>query len=107
MILGIGSKNPTKSEAVRLAFTRFGVPVSCIPKDVNSEVSHQPMTMQETIQGAMSRAKCAYEQCDLSVGLESGLIEVPQAPGGYMAICACAIYHNKRFSLGISPSFCL
>jgi inosine/xanthosine triphosphatase len=43
--------------------------------------------------------------CDLSVGLESGLIEVPNTKSGYMDITMCAIYDGKNFHLGGSSVF--
>jgi inosine/xanthosine triphosphatase len=103
----VGSKNPTKVGSVKEALKEF-------PKFANAEVSgmqvdsgvhKQPKNMEQTVQGAINRAKNAFKGCDLAVGLESGLIEVPNTKSGYMNITMCAIYDGKNFHLGGSSAF--
>lgn len=103
----VGSANQNKVNAVKEVFEDYeqftGAQIDFTPAD--SEVSNQPKSMEETVQGAMNRARNAFTQCDLSIGLESGLFKVPETKSGYMDITICAIYDGKTFHLGGSPAF--
>jgi inosine/xanthosine triphosphatase len=70
----VGSKNPTKVNAVQGVFTHEEV----IGRDVDSLVAPQPFSDQETMQGAMNRAKqCAEIEADVvGIGLEGGVMYV-------------------------------
>lgn len=70
-----------------------------------SGVSSQPKSLQETIEGAKNRARNAFKDCDLSFGLESGLMAVPHTKTGYMDVTCCAIYDGKDFHIGLSSAF--
>jgi len=78
----LGSKNPAKLEAVRLAFSRFFPNENVIEvegQSAPSGVSDQPMSHEETVTGAINRAlycKGHYEG-DFFVGLEGGIAEFP------------------------------
>lgn len=74
-------------------------------KSVASGVGDQPRSLKETIEGAMNRAKAAFEACDYSIGIESGLMEVPYTKTGYMDICVAAIYDGKEIHLGLSSAW--
>lgn len=54
---------------------------------------------------ATDTPKNSFQNCDLSVGLESGLMIVPYTKSGFMDICACAIFDGKEFYLGLSSAF--
>ncbi|MBI3577320.1 inosine/xanthosine triphosphatase [Candidatus Gottesmanbacteria bacterium] len=80
MIIAVGSKNPVKIEAVRLAFAKVwpqkkwkiqGV-------EVSSGVSKQPMSDAESIRGARNRAQAAIKKlaADFGVGIEGGLEKI-------------------------------
>lgn len=107
MIINIGTKNPSKISAVKEAFklypkyriTRFN------PVAVESIVSTQPITLNETIKGARHRAKAAFIKCDMSVGIESGLMKVPYSNTGYMDYTVTVIYDGKNYFMGLSPAF--
>jgi len=107
MKVNVGSKNQNKIQAVKetlLDFPEFSdLEVSFM--EVDSGVSKQPKNIEQTIKGAMNRAKNAFDNCDISVGLESGLMEFPNTKSGYMDITMCAIYDGKRFHLGGSSIF--
>ena len=79
--------------------------VAVISVDVDSGVSKQPKSMEQTTKGAMNRAKNAFKNCDISIGLESGLMEFPNTKSGYMDVTMCAIYDGKKFHLGGSSLF--
>lgn len=102
----VGSSNPVKLNATRNVLERIYGELTISSLDVNSEVSDQPFGLDETIQGAVNRAKNALsEDFDLSVGIESGLIEVPQTITGYIDIQWCAIFDGEQITIGASSGF--
>lgn len=107
MIINIGSKNKAKVDALAEILKEYPdfLNTQVVAKDVDTGVSHQPKSLDETIKGAMQRAKNCFENCDYSVGLESGLMTVPETKTGYMDTTACAIYDGKTFHLGLSSCF--
>lgn len=64
----VGSTNNAKVKAVKDCLPDFEV----IPVKVNSNVSLQPMSDEETIQGALNRAK-SLPNDGLQLGLEAGV----------------------------------
>jgi inosine/xanthosine triphosphatase len=77
MNVAVGSLNPAKIEATRLAFAalRPGQIQDVRGYDVSSGVAAQPMTDAEAICGARNRAvhAIALGECDYGVGIEGGL----------------------------------
>jgi inosine/xanthosine triphosphatase len=74
--------------------------------DADSEVPDQPFGLDQTIDGAINRAKNAFsEEYDLSVGIESGLMEVPYTLTGYIDLQWCAIFDGDKITLGVSSGF--
>ena len=71
---------------------------------IESRVGVQPKSMDETVLGAILRAKDAFHfsTCDYSIGIESGLMAVPYTQSGYMDFSACVIYDGKRNHIGFS-----
>lgn len=106
MRIVVGSGNVTKIQAVKelVGEYEFLRGMDIIGKNVESEISEQPMSIDETIMGAMNRAKNAYEE-NLGIGIEDGLMVVPNTKSNYMNICVCAIYDGERYHLGISSGF--
>ncbi|WAA11750.1 DUF84 family protein [Fervidibacillus halotolerans] len=76
MKIGIGSTNLAKIEAVQRVFSENDEIISV---RVPSGVSDQPFSDEETIEGAIQRAKKALEttNADLGIGLEGGVTETP------------------------------
>ncbi len=107
MKINVGSKNDTKINAVVEALKDRDLfqNAEVVGVDVNVETFGHPKGFEEIIDGAMDRAKQAFGNCDLSFGIESGLIEIPKTKTGYMEIAACAIYDGKNYHLGLSPAF--
>ncbi len=103
----VGSKNPTKIQAVVniLAASDLFKGATITGIDVEVEEFGHPKTITETMKGAKERARLAFEDSDLSVGLESGLLEAPEANTGYLETTVCALYDGKHYSIGIAPSF--
>ncbi len=107
MKVNIGSKNPNKYNAVRESFIMFGAFKQADFQSIEaaSLVSDQPVGFDETVRGARNRAENAFMDCNLSVGLESGLVVVPHTRTGYMNLTVCAIYDGSEFFIGTGPAF--
>jgi inosine/xanthosine triphosphatase len=105
----VGSKNPNKVDAVRDVFVEQfkDEPIEVSLKDVLSDIPEQPLSLDVTIAGAINRAKNSFDktECDLSIGIEGGLIPVPYSHSGYMQCEACVIYDGKNVYLGLSGAF--
>lgn len=103
----VGTKNEAKLEAVREVVAGYASfkKAEIIGKEVVSGVADQPKSMEETVRGAKNRAKKVFGECALSIGLESGLVEVPGSLNGFMDLGVCAVFDGTRFSLGLSPGF--
>ena len=76
MKVAIGSKNPTKVQAVLNVFTKHSSLVEFLPVAVPSGVSEQPIGQDETLRGARNRARKALidAQADIGIGLEGGVV---------------------------------
>lgn len=76
MKIAIGTKNPTKVNAVKKV---FGDTFTYVEVAVQSGVSPQPFSDEETIQGAVNRARAAVKEtgADIGIGLEGGVQETP------------------------------
>lgn len=76
MKIAIGSTNPAKVQAVQRLFSGNYEIISC---NVPSGVKNQPFSDEETIRGAIQRAKNALDEtdADLAIGLEGGVTESP------------------------------
>jgi len=72
--VAVGSKNPVKIGAVKLAFAKMMGECEIIGVSVSSGVSDMPMTFDQVAQGAKNRAQVALEAigADYGVGLEGG-----------------------------------
>jgi inosine/xanthosine triphosphatase len=106
MKVAVGSKNPVKVNAAKNVLSKICGEVEVVAIDVDSEVPHQPFGIDETIQGAINRAKNAYsDDFDISVGIESGLMETPNSITGYIDLQWCAIFDGDKITLGVSSGF--
>jgi inosine/xanthosine triphosphatase len=107
MKIKVGSTNVAKLAAVTEIIAEYPhlAVADIVGQAADSGVSVQPKTLDETIRGAMNRAKAAYQDCAYSIGLESGLFAVPHTKSGYMDVCAAAIYDGKEFHLGLSSAW--
>ncbi len=107
MKIVIGTANAVKIEALREAAlgTEFFKDARILGIDTGSSVSDQPKTLGETVRGAKNRAKKAFLDCEISAGIEDGLMKVPGSLTGVMNIGVCALYDGTRFYLGTSAAF--
>ncbi len=106
MKIGVGSKNKTKVNAVTHLLKDYpmfdGAEVAGIAVKVE-EFGH-PKSLEETVEGAVNRAKQAYVGNEYGFGIESGLMNVPQTKSGYMEVAVCAIYDGEKIHLGLSQA---
>lgn len=102
----VGSKNPVKLNATRNVLKKIYNDLEIKTSEVDSEVPDQPFGLDETINGAINRAKNAFDDwADLSVGIESGLMETPNTITGYIDLQWCAIFDGDRVTIGVSSGF--
>jgi len=102
----VGSQNPVKLNATRNILEKIYPQLEVEATEVDPEVPDQPIGLEITIQGAINRAKNAFQDdIDLSVGIESGLLEVPHSITGYLDLQWCAIYDGEKTTLGVSAGF--
>lgn len=103
----VGSTNTAKVEAVEEILREYPHLSAATVRGVKTEsgVSDQPKSLEETIQGAMNRARAARGNARYGIGIESGLMQVPNTKSGYMDICACAISDGNEFHLGLSSAW--
>lgn len=108
MIIRVGSRNPVKLGAIRSVMEPCFPGAEFRPVGVESGVPDQPIGYEQTLGGAINRARAAFAlegACDLAVALESGLIPVPLTGTGYMNLTACAIHDGRQTYLGLGPAF--
>jgi inosine/xanthosine triphosphatase len=121
----LGTKNGAKIQGVQAAFadlcTVLQAPSLMAPEtwtcQVESGVNDAPWGFSATIQGAQNRAQAAYavfigqhesmpeEHVTLSLGVESGFIEVTPTLFTCYNFDVCALFDGQHYYLGISPGF--
>ncbi|MGE8206283.1 DUF84 family protein [Heyndrickxia sp. NPDC080065] len=85
MNIAIGSTNPAKVRAVEEAFKRMEKEIIVTSLTVPSGVNEQPFSDEETIEGAINRAKNCFLEADIEIGigLEGGVVETQYG------LCVC------------------
>lgn len=104
--VAVGSTNPVKVAAVRAVLTAAGASAEVMPIAVASTVRDQPIGDDETIRGAVARARSARESigAELGVGIEGGVVELPD---GSMRTCAWAAVVDGGGVTGIGGSLAM
>lgn len=104
MKVAVGSKNKVKIVAVKLAFEALWPEKKWHVEgiDVDSGVSDQPMSDEESIRGAFNRAQKALKElkADYGVGLEGGL----QKTGDHWLDCGWIVVMDKDGNEGIGST---
>ncbi|MBD7943478.1 MULTISPECIES: DUF84 family protein [Psychrobacillus] len=74
----IGTNNRAKTKAVEVVAGKFYPDAIFVNQEVSSQVSNQPMSNEETRQGAINRAKRLMQDFDgtFGIGLEGGVQEI-------------------------------
>lgn len=104
--IAVGSTNPVKLAAVRGVIAPLAPDAHFLTAAVASGVPDQPFGDDETIRGALTRARGAREStgADLGVGLEGGVVEMPD---GGMRTCAWAAIVGSDGREGIGGSLAM
>ena len=108
VLVALGSTNPAKSKGAELAFSKVfpSVRLKAVRVDF---VRSQPMSLEETVEGAQERATFALEvaRADFGVGVEAGLFELGKAwPGHFLNTQVAAIVDKEgQASFGCSSAF--
>lgn len=78
MIVCLGTKNPSKVEGTKRAFSRFFPDVEVRPVQASPVAVAQPLGLEQITNGALSRARFALSHAggDLGVGVEAGIFEM-------------------------------
>jgi inosine/xanthosine triphosphatase len=107
MTFNLGSTNSVKIAALTKALSLYPFLGKTIVRgfSVSSGIAEQPTSLEETVRGAMNRAKAVYQDCSYGVGIESGLMAVPHMQG-MVDLCVCIIYnHVTGCAYGLSSAF--
>lgn len=107
MKISIGTKNNVKVEALSEILKDYPhlAESEVVSLNIPSDVSEQPKTLDETVKGAINRARGAYTDVAYSFGIESGLMKVPKTKTGHMDVTVCAIFDGEEFHLGLSSGW--
>lgn len=74
-IIALGTTSQKKIGYIKEVLKEIGLNAELIPTDVESQVSEQPLSEKETLQGSINRAKNALSKvknADFSLGIEVG-----------------------------------
>ncbi len=102
MLIAVGSLNKVKIESVREAFKEFGFDTQIVAININYK--EQPLGLEETLNGAIYRAKSAFNKvkADYGVGIEAGIISILDYN---LNIQIAAITNENITAIGFSPAF--
>lgn len=106
-VIRVGTLNAPKIEAVRLAVQPYIASAQVSGQAVESGVPQQPVGYGEITRGARERAQQAYGTgpCALGVGIEDGLVELPELGGEVFNVGAAVVTDGRREGLGFTALF--
>ena len=104
--VAVGSTNPVKVAATRAVMDLVLSEVRVEGVAVASQVADQPFGDEETIRGAITRARAALDalEADLGVGIEGGVVE---GASGEMRTCAWAAIVAADGRTGVGGSLAM
>ncbi len=109
LLVAVGSRNVAKTLGVRRAFSAFFPRIEVKEVDTTSLVRTQPLSLEETAEGAQERAVFALEfaRPDFGVGVEAGVIGMGKAwPGHYLNLQVAAVVDFQgQLAFGFSSGF--
>ena len=105
-LIAVGSTNPVKVAAARAVLESLVSEVRVEGVAVASQVADQPFGDEETIRGAITRARAALEAlaADLGVGIEGGVVK---GADGSMRTCAWAAVVSSDGRTGVGGSLAI
>jgi inosine/xanthosine triphosphatase len=107
MLVAVGTSNMVKVQAVKEAFDHFYNDVRVMNVGI-SNLTPQPITLSGTVNGAVKRARTALEKIndtEFGVGIEAGLMEIPDIKTYLNVQFAAIIDRNERITVGSSAGF--
>jgi inosine/xanthosine triphosphatase len=101
----VGSKNPVKINCIKKVFSEYFKNIEVRGKKVDSQVSRQPKSEEEIIQGAKNRTEHIFEKYkpDFAIGIEGGLEYLDGKP--YTFAWVCIKSKEGKIGLGRTASF--
>ena len=104
--VAVGSTNPVKVGAARAVLSRLVADVEVRGVSVPSGVPDQPWGDDETMRGAVARARAAREaaDADIGIGIEGGVVAEPD---GSVRSCAWAAAVGRDGRHGVGGSLAL
>ena len=105
-LVAVGSTNPVKLAATRAVMELVLSEVRVEGVAVASQVADQPFGDEETIRGALTRARAARDAlaADVGVGIEGGVVE---GENGEMRTCAWAAIVGSDGRTGVGGSLAM
>jgi inosine/xanthosine triphosphatase len=105
-LIAVGSRNPVKLAAATAVLARIVPAAKVQAVTVSSGVPDQPFGDDETIRGALARAAAARDllDADFAIGLEGGVVEMPD---GTMRTCAWAAVVARDGRHGVGGSLAM
>jgi inosine/xanthosine triphosphatase len=102
----VGSTNPVKVGAARAVLQRLASPAEVVGLAVASGVPDQPWGDDETIRGALARARAARaaHDADLGIGIEGGVVANAD---GSVRTCAWAAVVGRDGRQGLGGSLAM
>jgi inosine/xanthosine triphosphatase len=99
MRVAVGSKNPLKRRAVAAVLRRIYPRAAVSAVEVDSGVSANPLSNEETLAGAIQRARSARRKTGArwGVGLEGGMAKIS---GRWFTCVWCAVWDGKKETVG-------
>lgn len=104
--VAVGSTNPVKVDAARVVLQRLAPAVEVTGHAMPSGVPDQPWGDEETIRGALARARgaCALAGAEMGIGLEGGVVSLDD---GSVRTCAWAAVVTRDGREGIGGSLAM
>jgi inosine/xanthosine triphosphatase len=100
VVLALGSRQPAKRAAVERVAPLFWPAWQLVTLTVPSGVGEQPWSDEETVRGALARARnaCSASAADFGIGIESG---VASGPLGRLYVVSWAVVVDRAGRIGI------
>lgn len=110
MIIALGTTNKIKIQAVEETIKDYPHLATAIVHSLSvpSEISEQPLALEEIIRGAKNRAKNAFSthnNSNYGIGIESGLFQASGTQTGFLEACICCIHDGVNDYIGMSCGF--
>jgi inosine/xanthosine triphosphatase len=104
MKIAVGTTNEAKMRSVRIALDKLGFAYTLEGVKVDSKVNAQPLSEDETIKGAITRAKETSKEIkgtEYTIGIESGIQKINQKYFECGWICVIQTFDEK---IGLASS---